>query len=80
MSFLYIVRAIGLQFFYFLKSVCGINICNVLSAMVYDKVLRYPLLSEKKYDKSSILNLFQVDINRVKNILMSLYMVVSAII
>lgn len=69
-----------MSLFFFVKNVLGIDLANNLSAMIYDKVLRYPILSDKAFSKSKIQNLFQTDINNIKYVFFPIFMTLSTIL
>lgn len=60
-----IIRVVASSHMYFHFAVLGYNLANGLSLSVYSKSLRYPALSEKKFEISEIINYSQVDAERM---------------
>lgn len=52
-------------FFYF--GVLGFNLSNTLSLMIFNKSLKHPLITEKRFSVSEIINYSQVDAQRMTN-------------
>ena len=46
-------------------SLLGFNLSNALSLLIYEKSLKHPLLTEKKYSVSDIINYSEVDAQRM---------------
>jgi hypothetical protein len=60
-------KAIMQSHLYYQFAVCGFNLSNTLSLLIYEKSLKYPALCEKKYSISQIINYSQVDAQRMTN-------------
>lgn len=50
---------------YYHFGIFGYNLTNTLSLMIYNKALKHPLLTEKNYSISDIINYSQVDAQRM---------------
>ena len=60
-----VVLAIILPHFYYKICTLGFNLTNTLSLMIYNKATKHPLLTEKNYSVSDIINYSQVDAQRM---------------
>jgi hypothetical protein len=58
-------KAIIQSHLYFKFAVFGFNLSNTLSLLIYSKALKYPAVSHNKYSLSDIINLSQVDAQRM---------------
>lgn len=57
--------ALDTAFLFFYFGVLGFNLSNTLSLMVFNKSLKHPLITEKKFSVSDIINYSQVDAQRM---------------
>ena len=46
-------------------TVLGFNLSNTLSMMIYNKTLKHPIITEKEFQISEIINFSQVDAQRM---------------
>ena len=61
-------RTVSENQLYYNFGVFGYNLSNSLSLLIYSKALRYPVLCEKKFTTSEIINYSQVDAGRTAGI------------
>lgn len=60
-----LLMALDTSFLFFYFGVLGFNLSNTLSLMVFNKSLKHPLITEKKFSVSDIINYSQVDAQRM---------------
>lgn len=59
------IMCLSQSFLYYYFTVLGFNISNTLSLMIYKKALDHPLITEKEFTISDIINYSQVDAQRM---------------
>jgi hypothetical protein len=57
--------ALDTSYLFFSFGVLGFNLSNTLSLLIYNKALKHPLLTEKKFAIGDIINYSQVDAQRM---------------
>lgn len=60
---LFLALVTSYLFFYF--GVLGFNLSNILSLLVFNKALKHPLISEKKFTAPDLINYSQIDAQRM---------------
>lgn len=60
-----LLMALDTSFLFFYFGVLGFNLSNTLSLLVYNKALKHPLLTQKKFAVADIINYSQVDAQRM---------------
>lgn len=60
-----LAKAITQSHLYFKFAVFGFNLSNTLSLLIYAKALKYPIISQNRYSLGEIINLSQVDAQRM---------------
>lgn len=60
-----LLMALDTSYLFFYFGVLGFNLSNTLSLLVYNKALKYPLITEKKFAVGEIINYSQVDAQRM---------------
>lgn len=61
------VVSVAVSHIFYNFAVFGFNLSNTLSLMLYNKALKHPLITEKEYSTSDIINFSQVDAQRMTN-------------
>ena len=52
-------------FMWYFFAILGYNLSNTMSLLIFDKALKHPLISEKKFTIANIINYSQVDAQRL---------------
>lgn len=52
-------------FMWYYFAILGYNLSNTMSLLIFDKALKHPLISEKKFTIANIINYSQVDAQRL---------------
>lgn len=60
-----LVMSLLMSQIYYIFAVLGFNLSNTLSLLIYNKTLKHPLITEKEFSVSSIINYSQVDAQRL---------------
>lgn len=60
-----LLMAVDTSYLFFYFGVLGFNLSNTLSLLVYNKSLKHPLITEKKFAIADIINYSQVDAQRM---------------
>lgn len=60
-----LLMALDTSYLFFYFGVLGFNLSNTLSLLVYNKALKHPLITEKKFTVADIINYSQVDAQRM---------------
>ena len=63
--FIKFIMCVSQSFLFFYFAILGFNISNTLSLMIYKKSLAHPLITLKEFSVSDIINLSQVDSQRM---------------
>ena len=63
-----LLLGICLSHFYYRLGVFGFKLSNTLSLLIYTKALKHPLLAEKDYSVSDIINYSQADAQRMNSL------------
>jgi hypothetical protein len=63
-----LAKAITQSHLYFKFAVFGFNLSNTLSLLIYAKALKYPIVSQNRYSLGDIINLSQVDAQRMTSV------------
>jgi ABC-type transport system involved in cytochrome bd biosynthesis fused ATPase/permease subunit len=72
---LFILTTLGLLLFYILSSYrryrlryFGINLTNTINLVIFNKALKFPILSNKQFTEADIINYTQIDAETLKQI------------
>lgn len=60
-----LLLALDTSYLFFYFGVLGFNLSNTLSLLVYNKALKHPLITQKKFAIGDIVNYSQVDAQRM---------------
>lgn len=60
-----LLMALNTSYLFYYFGVLGFNLSNTLSLLIYNKSLRHPLITQKKFTISDIINYSQVDAQRM---------------
>lgn len=60
-----LLMALDTSYLFYYFGVLGFNLSNTLSLLVYNKALKHPLITQKKFTIADIINYSQVDAQRM---------------